>query len=84
MEIIFKYGFTYKEVKYGWNSKKLYRLPYVKNLRSYGLKEIPSYVFKTTTVYNVQRVKLTINRLKGLTEEVGWKVSVIEASDCPF
>ena len=84
MEIIFKYGFTYKEVPYGWKNRKLYRLPYIKKLRSYGLKEIPAYVFKTTKVYNVQRAKLTINRLQHLTQEVDWNVPVIESKDCPF
>lgn len=84
MEIIFKYGFTYKEVIYGWNNKKLYRLPYNKNLRSYGLKEIPFYVFKSTIVYNIQRVKLTINRLKTLTEEINLKIEIITTEHCPF
>ena len=84
MELIFKTGFTYKNVKYGWNNKKLYRFPYLKNKRSYALKEIPFYVFKSTIVYNIQRAKLTINRLKFLTEHIDFKIEIIEDNNCPF
>jgi hypothetical protein len=84
MVIYFKYGFMYKEVQYGWNNKKLYRLPYMKNNKSYGFKEIPFYCFKTTIIYNVQRTKLTINRLKIITTPIDVKIEIIESSDCPF
>lgn len=84
MEILFKYGFTYKGVNYGWKNKKLYRLPYIKSNRNYSFREVPSYVFKTTTVYNVQRTKLTINRLEALTKSIQFTVVTIEDSDCPF
>lgn len=84
MEIVFKFGFSYKEVDYGWKDKKLYRFPYVKNKRSYGFKEVPFYIFKTTTVYNIQRTKLTINKLKFLTKPINYTISIIENSDCPF
>ena len=80
----FLYGFEYKEVRYGWSSKKLYRLPYIKNKRSYGFKEIPCYVFKSTRVYNIQRDKLTINRLETLTEKVNWVHGEIKHPDVPF
>lgn len=45
MEIttLYKYGLQYKGVLYGWKDKKLYRLPYTKNKRSYCLKEVPFY-----------------------------------------
>jgi hypothetical protein len=84
MEITFKYGFTYKYVQYGWYDKKLYRLPHVKNNRSYALKVIPFYVFKSTIVYNIQRTKLTINRLKMITNNIDIKAHVIGKDICPF
>ena len=80
----FNYGFTYKNVRYGWKDKKLYRLPFERNLRTFGLLEVPAYVFKTTTVYNVQRVKLTIGRLKLMTENVNWQINEISSPDVPF
>jgi len=84
MEVLFEYGFIYKEVQYGWKNKKLYRLPHVKSKRSYPLKEVPSYVFKTTTMYNIQRTKLTINRLKVLTRPIKQKVEIVDSEGCPF
>jgi len=82
--IEFKYGFIYKGVRYAWKNKKLYRLPFERNLRTYRLKEIPQYVFKSTQVYNVQRSKLTINKLKFLTEKVDWNIQTIVEDECPF
>lgn len=82
--LCFRYGFEYKSVSYGWKDKKLYRLPYTKDLRSYSLKEIPFYCFKSTFVYNIQRTKLTINRLKNMTKEINVNVDVFEQDLTPF
>ena len=82
--MVFNFGFIYKGVRYGWKDKKLYRLPFERNLKTFGLLEVPAYVFKTTTVYNVQRTKLTINRLKLMTENVNWQINQISSSDVPF
>ena len=79
--IEFKYGFIYKGVRYAWKDKKLFRLPFERNLRTFGLKEIPQYVFKTTQVYNVQRDKLTILKLKERTVKVDWYVNVVVEVD---
>lgn len=82
--ILFYNGFIYKNVRHGWKDKKLYRLPFDRNNRTFRLKEIPKYCFKSTIVYNVQRTKLTINRLKTLTVKVNWEVDIIKDDDCPF
>lgn len=80
----FTKGFIYKEVRYGWKNKKLYRLPFTRNKRSFVLKEIPFYVFKTTIVYNIQRDKMTILKLKERTQEVNWKINLIIEDYAPF
>ena len=82
--IEYKYGFEYKNVRYAWKNKKLFRLPYTKNKRSYVLKEIPQYVFKCTVIYNVQRDKLTLNKLKFLTKKVDWRVDLVIEDEYPF
>ena len=82
--IEFKYGFIYKGVRHAWKDKKLFRLPFERNLRTFGLKEIPQYVFKTTQVYNVQRDKLTILKLKERTVKVDWYVNVVVEDEIPF
>lgn len=73
----FTKGFIYKEVRYGWKDKKLYRLPFTRNKRNFRLKEIPFYVFKTTIVYNIQRDKMTILKLKERTKNIDWKINII-------
>jgi hypothetical protein len=80
----YKYGFEYKSIRYVWKDKKLFRLPYTKNNRSYNLKEISFYCFKATIVYNIQKTKLTINKLKFLTSEVNWTLDANVIIECPF
>lgn len=80
----FRYGFEYLGVRYGWSKKQLYRLPFIRNNRSYDLKLIHELVIGSTTVYNIQRRKLTINKIKAITIKVDWKAEVIEEQICPF
>lgn len=81
---LYKFGFKLDDVYFGWKNKKLYKLPYIKNNRSYQLKEIPFYCFKSTLVCNLFRRKYTINKLKQLTTEINIKVNHFEESECPF
>lgn len=81
---LYKYGFEYKGVKYGWKDKKLYRLPYVKNNRSYSILEIKFYCYKSTLIANIQRVKLTFNRIKEMTTEINIKLKSYISNDLPF
>ena len=82
--IQYNYGFIYKGVRYAWKNKKLFRLPFERNKRTFGLKEVPQYVFKTTQVYNIQRDKLTILKLKERTEKVNWNVEILIEDEIPF
>ncbi len=86
MEIttLYKYGLEYKGVLYGWKDKKLYRLPYIKDKRSYSLLEINFYCYKSTLVANIQRTKLTMNRIKSLTKEINIELDSYVFSDMPF
>lgn len=82
--MIFKYGFEYVGIRYGWNNKKLYRLPYFKNKRAFQLLEIKPFLIGKITVYNIQRNKLTINKLKQRTVKIDWNIEVISDQICPF
>lgn len=86
MEIttLYRYGLEYKGVLYGWKDKKLYKLPYTRKGRSYGIKIVPFYVFKSTTVCNLQRDKVTIKKLESLTKEINFEVNSFIHSDLPF
>lgn len=80
----FKHGFEYMGVRYGWKDKKLYRLPFIRNLRSFNLKEIKPIIIGSTTCYNIQRNKKTINNLKKITKPVDWFVETYKTQDYPF
>jgi hypothetical protein len=80
----FNYGFEYMGVRYGWNKKQLYRLPFIRNKRSFNLLLVKPFVIGSTTVYNIQRTKVTINRLKKLTKDVSWELELVSVVDCPF
>jgi hypothetical protein len=80
----FKQGFVYKGVRHAWKKGKLYRLPFERNNRTFGLKEIPMGVFKATAVYNVQRDKRTYNKLEERTVSVCWSVDVFVEDEIPF
>lgn len=78
------YGFEYMGVRYSWHKKQLYRLSFTRNNRSFDLKLIHPIVIGSTTVYNIQRKKITLNKIKLLTKQVDWKVEIIEKQICPF
>lgn len=80
----FKYGFEYIGVRYGWNKKHLYRLPFVRNNRSFDLLIIKPFLIGASTVYNIQRNKFTINKLQQRTILVNWKIEILEPGNCPF
>lgn len=72
----YKEGFLFKEFKFGWENKKLYRLPCVKNDRSYSLREIPLIkLSKTGQGYRLIRVKKSIAQVRALTKKVDWKLT---------
>jgi hypothetical protein len=79
MEITFKYGFTYMFNMVGMI--KIISFTSCKII-DYALKVIP-FVFKSTIVYNIQRTKLTINRLKMITN-IDIKAHVIGKDICPL
>lgn len=86
----FSIGFTFNDVRYGWNSGKLYRLPFEREGRIYGqLKEInPCFVKNKKTnhitkCYNIQSRKMTESRITGMTEKVKWNVPILKHKDLP-
>jgi hypothetical protein len=83
-EMIFKFGFEYKNVRYGWKDKQLYRLPFSREKRSYGLKLILMHEVKKTKCWNVCRIKKTKEQLKLLTKKVDWKIEVLRDKSLPF
>lgn len=80
--MIFKYGFTFMGVRYGWSKKQLYRLPFERGKRTYGLKKINP--IRGAKVYNLQRTQKTIAHVKLMTKEVNWNVDIVTDPDCPF
>ena len=81
---LYKYGFYFDGVPYGWKNKKLYRLPHISNNKSFGIKEISFYCFRSTLVCNIRRKKMTLNKLKRLTVEINITVKNLTEKTCPF
>lgn len=82
--MIFTKGFVYKGVRHAWEDNRLYRLPFQRNLRTFGLKEIKPFVIGSTDCYNIQRGKITRNGIEERLENVHWEVGVYKEPDCPF
>ncbi len=82
--MIFKKGFEFNGVKYGWNKKNLYRLPVQIGKRFYAIKKMKQQLIGTTWVWNVYKHTMTKNQLKQLTKDVNWKVKENISPDCPF
>lgn len=82
----YKYGFEYKEIRYGWSNKKLHRLPCIKNKRSYQLKELDLIEIGNKKGYRVCGDRKTIDQLKGITEIINYKhvINGKGSKDCPF
>lgn len=86
MVLNFKYGFKYKGLNYGWNNKKLFRLPSTKNLKTYPLKELKEIKINNKLGYRVCRDKKTITQLMELTELINYIYTIngYKSDDCPF
>ena len=80
--MIFKYGFLFKGVRYGWSKKQLYRLPFESEKRTYGLKKINP--IRQGKVYNLRKIQKTIAHLELMTIEVNYDVDIVTSLDCPF
>lgn len=87
MVIKFKYGFDYKGIKYGWNKKKLFRLPTFTNAkRSLTLKELSTIDIRNKKGYRVARDKKTIDQLMEITERIDYVYEVCGKGSeyCPW
>ena len=84
----FKFGFEVDGIRYGWNLKKLYKLPLASKKRSYSLREVlPHKIGDKTkrTFYTINLKKMSLNKLRNLTKQVDWKVDLADSSEhTPF
>lgn len=86
MILNFKYGFTYKELNFGWKDKVLYRLPSFTKMKSYPLKKLDLISIGNKKGYRVNRDKKTIKQLMEITEKIDYTYCVngVNSDDCPF
>jgi len=83
----FKYGFEYKGFNFGWNKKKLFRLPSEKKtLKNYPLKELSEIKIGNKKGYRIVRDKKTIVQLMEKTKIIDYTYTVNGKNDnnCPF
>lgn len=86
MIINFKYGFTYKNLNFGWYKKELYRLPSFSNFRNYPLKKLSKIKINKKEGYRIARDRKTIEQIKELTELINYTyvVNGFNNKDTPF
>lgn len=83
----FKYGFDYGGIRYGWNKKKLFRLPtFTESKKSLPLKELNLIDVGNKKGYRVSGDRKTIDQLMEITERIDYtyEVSGNGSDDCPF
>lgn len=81
----FKYGFYFRDVRFGWKDKHLYRLPFESNKRYYGLKKLKQRIIGNKVGYKVMGKPKTLAQLQAITQQVDWKVNtILNKKDLPF
>ena len=80
MIVRYKYGFEYKGKIYGWNNKRLYRLPCVLSNRSFGLLECKPW----KDGFYLGSDRKSLSQLKAMTHYIDKELEVITSEDCPF
>ena len=84
MIISFKFGFKFNGILYGFNDKKLYRLPQMIGLRFYPLLELPQINVGNTKGYLVGSKRKSMIQIKSMTHFINENIEIINDSDCPF
>ncbi len=76
-------GFLFEDFKYGFKKGTLFRLPSIKNGRSYPIKEVPIIKLSATSNgYRLCRVKKSIAQVHSMVEKVNWKYNNIDCREC--
>lgn len=82
---IYKYGFFYKNVKYGWHNKELYRLPYTNDSNySFCVKKLNPIIIGNKVGYRIGGDRKTIEQLKSITIPINHVEHEIKSKDVPF
>ncbi len=81
-----KYGFTYKEIDYGWLNKKLHRLPSMIKLRHLPFKELKTIKVGNKIGYRLGGDRKTIEQLQEITEVINYThvINGKQSKDTPF
>lgn len=69
-------GFSYLGFRFAFKNKELFRLPTIKNGRSYPLKKVPVIsLSKTSKGFRLIRTKRSILQVRAMVEKVNWKIN---------
>ncbi len=80
----FNYGISIGGIRYGWNKKELYRLPFNKGTKSFSLRKLKEIDIGRKTGYLLDQKKYTLSQLEEITNLVDWEVNRLKSPDCPF
>ena len=84
MNKVFKFGFSFNGMRFGWCKRELYRLPQTYNNRFYCLKKLNEITIGNKIGYRVNRKKLTINQLEAITLSIEPIIINSNNEDLPF
>ena len=73
--IEFTRGFTYKDVRFGWQGKKLFRLPFNNGRAHLTLMEVEPKEHEGNMYYRCRRDRVAVKRAEEMTEKVFWTVN---------
>lgn len=72
---VYREGFSFREFKFAFKNEKLFRLPSIKNGRSYPFKEVPLIkLSKTGEGFRLCRQKKSILQVRAMVQKVNWKI----------
>lgn len=68
-------GFIFKDFKFAFKNKQLFRLPMIKNNRFYPLREVPVIsLSKTGRGFRLIREKKSISQVRSMVQKVNWTI----------
>lgn len=82
MVLTFNYGFSYKNIDFGWNKKKLYRLPQIIGKRYFTLNEVKKTADNRYIIYDTLK---SVKQLQEMTVKIPKiEISIVKGDDVPF
>ena len=81
---VYKFGFVFDNITFCWKSKKLYRMPYVKNKRSYEIRQLKLQKVGNSFGYWICGNFKSLTNLREITKVINYELMVTIDNMLPF